>query len=187
MESQPVGSVTPNKTAGFSLKRVLKVLFGIALVLSLTCLGEELQLASLSGRWSEVHREQGGPSPSGLSWRVTSGAGSGGDFRRLIVSRGSRDLLTWSGNADEIFGSLRLYRDVSSREPRFLCYQPLTTGPQTGLAEVDYGITLVEGAIVRPIVTNTISQLLRNPSALLGWGEPEFPPYKTDAGLLDHP
>ena len=149
-------------------------------------ISEEFQLATLGGNWAEVRRDQG-VSPSGLCWEVRSGAGSGGDFRSVTLTRAGREVFSWHGNSDENFGSLRVYRDQASREPRFLCYQPLTTGPHTLPSQVQLGTWLIEDESCRPIVTNPISQLLRNPSALLGWGERSGPDYSAEAGLLDRP
>lgn len=188
MDSQAIGieqppAREPRKTSGW---RILGALLVVAAFCLLPSLPEEFRLASLGGRWVPVFHEQG-TSPSGLTWEVRSGAGSGGDFRSLKLTRKGQEVFSWRGNSDELFGSLRVYRDEASSEPRFLCYQPLTTGPHTRPSEVRYGTWLVESESCRPIVTNAVSQLIRNPSALLGWGEVGFPAYSPDAGLLDHP
>lgn len=174
------------KSSGVSGRRVAGVLLLAALLVALPALPEEFQLASLEGRWLPVTSARG-TSPSGLKWEIRSGAGSGGDFRRLTLTRKGQEVFTWNGNSDELVGSLRIYHDQDSSEPRFLCYQPLTTGPHTHASEVRLGIWLVDGESCRPIVTNLASQLLRNPSALLGWGGNKTPDYSAEAGLLDQP
>lgn len=187
MGSRAIGSEqSPRQGSRNSLWRILKALLVVGLFLLLPTLPEEFQLASLKGSWTELAQDQG-TSPSGLDWEVRSGCGSGGDFRSVILTRKGREVLAWHGNSDELFGSLKIYRDVASVEPRFLCYQPLTTGPHTDASEVLLGTWLIEREACRPIVTNPVSQFLRNPSALLGWGESQIPRYDAEAGLLDHP
>lgn len=168
MHSKAIGVEPPTTKSGkkISVWRILGALLIVALLFLLPALPEEMQLASLRGRWVDV-RNQAGTSPSGLDWEVRGGSGSGGDFCTLSISRKGREVLAWHGNSDELSPLARIYRDESSSEPRFLCYQPLSTGPHTPPSEVDLGTWLIEGETCRPVVTNPISQYLRDPLALL--------------------
>lgn len=155
---------------------------------------EEWALARLPGQWDLIETNSADTCPSGLSWSLKGGSGSGGYFATLTIARGSRKLVSWSGNCDELPPYLRIYRDRNSGEPRFLCYQPLSIGPHTLPGEVCPGFCLIEGATVRPILTQPLSLFWRDPVAcLLGWGpspsdlNSRYGNYSAESGLLDQP
>lgn len=187
MRPQDVGIAEPEKVR----QRVSPVRIGMALALAaflvmLPSFSEEWTLARLSGDWVEVHNEKG-VAPSGLEWEVRSGSGTGGDFCRVLITRRSKESTLWWGNADELPPGLRVCRDRSCPEPRFLCYQPLSFGPRTSPCDTSPGYCLVEGDRMVPILVNPLSLFSRAPlSGLFGWGSNQ-PDYSSEAGLLDRP
>ncbi len=187
MRPQNVGIAEPEKVRQrVSPVRILMALALATFLVLLPSFSEDWALARLPGHWVEVRNEKG-LAPSGLGWQVKSGSGTGGAFCQVLITRRSKESTLWWGNADEFAPCLRVCRDLSCPEPRFLCFQPLSSGPRTNLCETWPGYCLVEGEKIVPILVNPLSLFCREPlSGLFGWGSNQ-PDYSAEAGLLDRP
>lgn len=147
----------------------------------LPALPQELQLNALlaSGDWVKVVNHKG-KYLGDWSWQVQTNDANRFKEVLLTLRYKEREVLNWTGLSGEQSRALWIYRDRRSPRPRFLCHQSLTSATwrpfgHTLPRRILRGTWLIDGGSIRPVVTNPVSLLIRDPIALFGWGDEDLP------------
>lgn len=151
-------------------------------ILAAYVLFQEISLAKLlvAGSWEDV--VVGGPHSvvervdGEVRWRATSSSGSGGESCDLIIET---EAGTFHWMAGQNFGTCWVRRFHKDGDPVFLVYQPifdftsnhrLLESPHLNEPGVWLVTNTLEGYRRRPVVTNPVSLVARNPVGTLLMG-----------------